>query len=220
MNDPDFLARCASYLPQLLQGALTTLWLSALAVVCGFFAGIFIYSMSVSRSRLLSTAARVHVSVFRGTPVLAQLLVFYYVPSALGLELPGAIAAAIALSLNTAAYQSQILGVGFRSIPRGQIEAAVTFNLTRRQTLWYIEVPQVVRATLPALVSEMIDVIKASAVVSVISVTDLMRVSQQLSSSTYRPLEVYSLAAGCYLGITTLLSFAGHFYSRYAARRG
>jgi polar amino acid transport system permease protein len=66
----------------------------------------------------------------------------------------------------------------------------------------------------------MIDVIKASAVVSVISVTDLMRVGQQLSSSTYRPLEAYSLAACFYLGITTLLSITGHFYSHYATRRG
>lgn len=219
MNAPDLLTRCVGYAPQLLQGALTTLWLSALAVGCGFFAGIFVYTMSIGRSRLLAGAARAYVSVFRGTPVLAQLLVFYYVPSALGVDLPGVVAAAAGLSLNTAAYQSQILAAGFRAISRGQIEAAQTFNLTRRQTLWHIEVPQVVRATLPALVSEMIDIVKASAVVSVISVTDLMRVGQQLSSSSYRPLEVYSLAALFYLAITTLLSLAGHCYARRAARR-
>jgi polar amino acid transport system permease protein len=219
MNAPDLLARCAGYLPQLLDGALTTLWLSAAAVFCGFSAGIFIYTMSASQSRLLAGAARVYVSVFRGTPVLAQLLVMYYLPSALGLAVPGTVAAAIGLSMNTAAYQSQILGAGFRSIARGQIEAAVTFNLTRRQVLWHIEVPQVVRVTLPALVSEMIDIVKASAVVSVISVTDLMRVGQQLSSSTYRPLEVYTCAALFYLAITTLLSFAAHCYERRAVPR-
>ena len=95
MNAPDLLARCAGYAPQLLQGALTTLWLSALAVCCGFFAGIFVYTMSVGKSRGLAGAARVYVSVFRGTPVLAQLLVFYYVPSALGIDLPGVVAAAV-----------------------------------------------------------------------------------------------------------------------------
>lgn len=219
MNAPDLLTRCIGYLPQLLDGALTTLWLSAVAVVCGFFAGIFIYTMSASDSRLMATTARVYVSVFRGTPVLAQLLVFYYVPSALGLALPGAVAAAVGLSLNTAAYQSQILGAGFRSIPRGQIEAARTFNLTRRQTLWHIEVPQVIAATLPALVSEMIDIVKTSAVISVIAVTDLTRVGQQLASSTYRPLEVYTLAACFYLAITTLLSLAAHGYERRIAKR-
>ena len=70
--------------------------------------------------------------------------------------------AVIGLSLNTAAYQSQILGAGFASIPRGQIDAAQTFNLTRGQQLWHIEIPQVVALTLPALVSEMIDIVKAS----------------------------------------------------------
>jgi polar amino acid transport system permease protein len=220
MNTPDLLTRCLGYLPQLLDGAITTLWLSAVAVLCGFFAGIFIYMMSVSDSRLMSRAARVYVSVFRGTPVLAQLLVFYYVPSAFSLTLPGVVAAAIGLSLNTAAYQSQILGAGFRSIPRGQIEAARTFNLTRQQTLWHIEVPQVVAITLPALVSEMIDIVKASAVISVIAVTDLMRVGQQLASSSYRPLEVYTLAAAFYLAITSLLSLAAHGYERRLAKRG
>jgi polar amino acid transport system permease protein len=219
MNGPDLLTRCIGYLPQLLDGALTTLVLSSVAVCCGFFVGVFVYTMSVSDSRLMRATARVYVSVLRGTPVLAQLLVFYYVPSALGLELPGLAAAVIGLSLNTGAYQSQILGAGFRSIAPGQIEAASTFNLTRRQTLWHIEVPQVVRATLPALVSEMIDIVKASAVVSVISVTDLMRVGQQLSSSTYRPLEVYAMAAVFYLAITSLLAGAGHVYSLRVARR-
>jgi len=219
MNPPDFASRCLAYFPQLLDGALTTSWIAALAVLCGFFAGIFVYTLSTSNSALLSRAARAYVSVFRGTPVLAQLLVLYYVPSAMGWTFPGTIAAVLGLALNTAAYQSQILGAGFVSIARGQIEAASTFNLTRRQTLWHIEIPQVLASTLPALVSEMIDVVKASAVISVISVTDLMRVGQQLSSSTYRPLEVYTLDGAFYLAITASLSLAARAYERRLARR-
>jgi polar amino acid transport system permease protein len=219
MNPPDLLARLAGYAPQLLNGAITTLWLSAVSVACGFFAGIFIYVMLAGRSRSLAAAARAYVSVFRGTPMLAQLLVFYYVPSALGLSLPGVVSAVIGLSLNTAAYQSQILGAGFASIPRGQIDAAHTFNLTRSQRLWHIEIPQVVALTLPALISEMIDIVKASAVVSVIAVTDLMRVGQQLSSASYRPLEVYTFAAVFYLAITSLLSLAGRGVASRLARR-
>ncbi|GAB6846478.1 amino acid ABC transporter permease [Paraburkholderia kururiensis] len=219
MNEPTFLTRSLDYLPPLLDGALTTLALSAIAVLCGFFAGVFVYTMLASRNRWLAAAARVYVSVFRGTPMLAQLLVFYYVPAALGLGLPSPVAAVIGLSLNTAAYQSQILSAGFHSIPKGQREAAGAFGLTRWQTLWHVEVPQVVAATLPALVSEMIDIVKASAVISVISVTDLMRVSQQLASATYRPLETYTLGALMYLAITTLLSLAGHRYERRISRR-
>lgn len=219
MNPLDLLARCISYTPQLIDGSATTLWLSAVAVACGFIAGVFIHMMATSERRLLAGAASVYVSLFRGTPVLAQLLVFYYVPSALGLTLPGVVAAVVGLSLNTAAYQSQILGTGFRSIPRGQIEAARTFNLTRQQVLWHVEIPQVIALTLPALVSEMIDVVKASAVVSVIAVMDLMRVGQQLSSMSYRPLEVYTLVACFYLAITSLLSLAGRGLERRIAQR-
>lgn len=219
MNATDLVSRCLAYLPQMLDGALTTLWISAAALVFGFFGGVFLHLVETGNSRGMARVARAYISVVRGTPVLAQLLVAYFVPSALGLDWPGTVAAVIGLALNTAAYQSQILGAGFRAIPKGQIEAARTFNLSRSQTLWHIEVPQVVALTLPTLVSEMIDVVKASAVVSVITVTDLTRVGQQLASSTYRPLEVYSMAALGYLAITSLLSLAGAVWARRMARR-
>ncbi|MEN3111269.1 amino acid ABC transporter permease [Uliginosibacterium paludis] len=219
MDTPDLFTRCLGYLPALLDGALNTLWVAGVGVGCGFLAGILLHRLLSSTNPWFSRPARVYVSIIRGTPVLVQLLVCFYLPSALGVEVPGLLAATIGLSLNSAAYQSQILGAGFAAIPRGQIEAARTFNLSRSQTLWHVEVPQVLALTLPALVSEMIDVVKASAVVSVISVTDLMRVGQQLSSSTYRPLEVYSMAALCYLALTSLLSLAAWVCQRRLARR-
>ncbi|MBB3003529.1 polar amino acid transport system permease protein [Paraburkholderia tropica] len=218
MSVPALFGRLSTYLPQLMDGALTTLGLSVVATLGGFVGGVALHMMSIDRSALLRRTARVYVSAIRGTPVLTQLLVLYYLPSALGLDIPGTAAAAAGLALNTAAYQSQILGTGFRAIPRGQIEAASTFNLSRRQTLWHIEVPQVVAMTLPALVSEMIDIVKASAVVSVIAVTDLMRAAQQLSSSSYRPLEVYTFAACFYLATTSLLAVAARCHERHRQR--
>ena len=124
------------------------------------------------------------------------------------------VAAAAALALNTAAYQSQILSSGFAAIPQGQREAASVFSIGKFNTLFHIELPQVLRLTSPALISELIDVIKVSAVVSVISITDLMRVSQQLVSQTYRPLEVYLVAALFYLMLTSLLSVLGSLFER------
>jgi len=88
------------------------------------------------------------------------------------------------------------------------------FSIGRWRTLLHIQLPQVVRLTLPALISELIDVIKVSAVVSVISITDLMRVSQQLVSQTYRPLEVYLVAALFYLALTSLLALLGRQLER------
>jgi polar amino acid transport system permease protein len=210
----DFSSRLALYWPALLEGAWTTLWLCSIGMLLGFVLGVLIHLLANGHSRVGVAFTRVYVSFFRGTPMLAQLLLLFYLPSALGLDIPPMVAAAAALALNTAAYQSQILSSGFAAIPRGQLEAASIFALGKYNTLVHIQLPQVLRLTLPALISELIDVIKVSAVVSVISITDLMRVSQQLVSQTYRPLEVYLVAALFYLVLTSLLSVLGSLLER------
>lgn len=210
----DFSSRFSSYWPALLEGAATTLWLCVIGMVLGFMLGVLIHLMANGRSRIAVGFARVYVSFFRGTPMLAQLLLLFYLPSALGLDVPPMVAAAIALALNTAAYQSQILSSGFAAISKGQMEAASVFGIGKYNTLLHIQLPQVMRLTSPALISELIDVIKVSAVVSVISITDLMRVSQQLVSQTYRPLEVYLVAGLFYLALTSVLSVLGGLLER------
>jgi polar amino acid transport system permease protein len=210
----DFSSRLALYWPALIQGAWTTLWLCAIGMLLGFAVGVVIHLIGTGRNRMGVALIRVYVSFFRGTPMLAQLLLLFYLPSALSLDVPPMVAAAVALALNSAAYQSQILGSGFEAIPKGQLEAASIFAIGRYQRLLHIQMPQVLRLTSPALISELIDVIKVSAVVSVISITDLMRVSQQLVAQTYRPLEVYLVAGLFYLALTSLLSVLGSLLER------
>ncbi|MEH0876390.1 amino acid ABC transporter permease [Pectobacterium cacticida] len=214
----DFIANFILWLPMLTQGALTTFALCLTAMVAGFLVGIGVWRMSTSPLRLCRLTAQGWGSLFRGTPVLAQLLLCFYLPSQLGLDIPGFVAAVLALTLNTAAYQSQILKSGFASISPGQLEAAAICGLSSRQILWRIQVPQVIRMTLPSLISELIDVIKASAVVSVIALTDLMRVGQQLASSTYQPLQVYLAVALVYLLLTSLLALLGRQTERHWQR--
>lgn len=210
----DFSSRFAMYWPALFDGALTTLWLCSIGMAMGFMLGVVLHLIATGRNKAGVAMAKVYVSFFRGTPMLAQLLLLFYLPSALGLDVPPMAAAAVALALNTAAYQSQILSSGFAAIPRGQMEAASVFGISKYHTLVHIQLPQVLRLTSPALISELIDVIKVSAVVSVISITDLMRVSQQLVSQTYRPLEVYLVAGVFYLALTSLLSVLGRLLER------
>lgn len=211
---PTFITQFIAWLPMLANGAVTTATLCLVAMVAGFFVGIGVWRMSASQRRLWRTIAQGWVSLFRGTPVLAQLLLCFYLPGQLGLDISGFFAAVLALTLNTAAYQSQILKSGFAAISAGQLEAAAICGLSQNQILWRIQVPQVLRVTLPSLISELIDVIKASAVVSVIALTDLMRVAQQLASSTYQPLQVYLAAALVYLVLTSLLSLLGRHMER------
>ncbi|EHD23673.1 MULTISPECIES: amino acid ABC transporter permease [Brenneria] len=210
----DFYLLFLSWLPDLLNGAATTASLCLTAIVAGFFVGVGIHMMERSPMRLWRNIANAWVSLFRGTPVLAQMLLCFYLPGELGLEISSYLAAVLALTLNTAAYQSQILRSGFAAIPSGQLEAAAICGLSSRQTLWRIQVPQVLRLTLPSLISELIDVVKASAVVSVIAITDLMRVGQQLASSTYQPLQVYIATALVYLLLTSLLALLGRYFER------
>ncbi len=219
-NMGEFFSLLTRWLPMLMNGAVTTASLCIIAIVAGFFVGVVIYLMENGRSSIVCRVARVYISLFRGTPVIAQVLLCYYLPGELGLSLPGYLAAVIALTLNTAAYQSQILRSGFQAIAPGQLEAASICGLTPRQALWHIQIPQVLRLTLPSLISELIDVIKASAVVSVIAITDLMRVGQQLASSTYRPLEVYIAIALSYLVLTSLLSLLGSYAERRWQKEG
>ncbi|RLM14675.1 amino acid ABC transporter permease [Gibbsiella quercinecans] len=211
---PTFITQFIAWLPMLANGAVTTATLCLVAMVAGFFVGIGVWRMAASQHRLWRTIAQGWVSLFRGTPVLAQLLLCFYLPGQLGLDISGFFAAVLALTLNTAAYQSQILKSGFAAISAGQLEAAAICGLSQNQILWRIQVPQVLRVTLPSLISELIDVIKASAVVSVIALTDLMRVAQQLASSTYQPLQVYLAAALVYLVLTSLLSLLGRHMER------
>ncbi|HEY0209015.1 amino acid ABC transporter permease [Acerihabitans sp.] len=209
-----FCRLLAAWLPMLAGGAATTAFLSATAMIAGFFAGIGIYCLHSARPRVCRVLARAYVSVFRGTPVLAQVLLCYYLPGELGIDAGAWTAATLALTLNSAAYQSQILRGGFAAIPPGQQEAAIACGLGPWRTFRHIRLPQALRLALPALISELIDVVKASAVVSVVAITDLTRVGQQLASSSYRMLPACLAVALIYLAMTSLLALAGRYLER------
>ena len=193
-----FPTRLQTYLEPLASGLAVTAGLSATAIVLGFVLACSLYLL---RTRLAggAVAVGVYVSFFRGTPLLVQVLMLFYLPGQFGIDVDPWVAAIGVLALNSAAFQSEILRAGFQSIPPGQIEAAQIFGLSRQQIFRHVQLPQVVRLTFPALVSESIDIIKGSAVISVIAITDLMRIGRQLSATSYRPLEVYLCVALAYL---------------------
>jgi polar amino acid transport system permease protein len=221
LTDTTLGARLLGYLPRLAEGAATTLGLSLVAIVCGFAMGAALLGLSL-RPGLLGLRQRtvaLYVSFFRGTPLLVQLLMLFYLPSALGVDLPPPLAAMMALGLNSAAFQCEILRAGLAAIPHGQIEAARVFGLTPRQTFSQIQLPQIAVAVWPTLVSEAIDVLKGSAIVSVIAVTDLARIGRQIVAGNFRPLEVYLAVAVSYLLLALLLVAAGWVVKRKLAER-
>lgn len=197
------------YIDPLLKGLWTTAWISGISIFIGLILGVALALTSNGKHPLWSRLVMVYVSFFRGTPLLVQLaIVFYFLPLA-GIFVPSIVAAVLVLSMNTAAFQSEILRGGFRTLPKGQEEAAWSYGITQWQCFFYIKLPQVLRKTLPSLVNETIDIIKNSALISTIAVTDLMRIVQSYSSTTYRPLEFFITAGALYLILTCTVSYVG-----------
>lgn len=213
MNAATLADRLSACLPLLMQGAAMTLAVSAAAILLGFALGAVLLGLSLRRSGrgLLPTTVRVYLSFFRGTPLLVQLLILFYLPGACGIDLPPLLVAVVGLGLNSAAFQCEILRAGLIAVSAGQIEAAASFGISPAQIFWHVQLPQLAWAVWPAVISEGIDVVKGSAIVSVISVADLARVGRQIVAVNFRPLEVYLSVGLCYLLMTGLVLLLGNW---------
>jgi polar amino acid transport system permease protein len=207
--------------PLLLSALLTTVEVSAAALFIGFFIGIGIAAMRLSPVPVLRRLGGAYIFVFRGIPLLVQLLFIYYFLPRAGLPNMSPMAAAIiSLALCCAAYIAEILRGGLLAIPGGQLEAAGLLGLNGRQMLIRIRVPQAVRLTLPGLINEMILLIKASSLVSVVGLADLTRTAQNLAASDYMFVQDYLMLAGFYCLINIPLAYAGGRLEKRLKERG
>lgn len=204
----DWQAAIAS-LPYLLKGLPYTLLISFAGLAIGFIVGIVFGLMRISPTRWLRFPAVVYVEVFRGTPVLVQVLfIFYGLPTLLGGPINALTAGIAAIALNAGAYISEIVRGGVQSIERGQREAGLSLGLSRPQTFRYVIWPQALRRMIPALGNQGIVSIKDTSLFSVIGVGELVRQGQVYIANTFTALEVYFMIALLYLAITLSLSMA------------
>lgn len=202
----------------LLEGALMTLQVSLAAIAIGGVLGLGLAFGLRSRRQSLARACAVYRSVWRGTPILIQLLLMAELLPLLGLGTAPLVPAIATLALNTAAFQGEIYRSGLAVIPPGQSEAARMLGIPPRHVRLRILLPQMFRLVMPALVNEIITILKNSSLVSVIAVTELMRVSQQIASTTFRPLESYLAAGLLYLAMNLLIARAGTLAERRLGR--
>lgn len=197
------------YIPLLLDGVRMTILLTLVSVVVGVVLGLMAALMKMSRFKILRLIASTYIEIIRGTPIICQLyLIFFGLPQLIGFNIPEFIAAFIALGFNSGAYVSEIIRAGIEAVDRGQTEAAYSLGMPHAMTMRYIIIPQAVKNILPALVNEFIVLIKESAVVSVIGLSDLMRKSSMISSVTYKPFEPLVTVALLYFIMTFTLSKA------------
>jgi His/Glu/Gln/Arg/opine family amino acid ABC transporter permease subunit len=192
-------------LPFLLKGALLTVFFSATSEVIGIIIGLTTSMIRVTRIKVLSQLAVVYVDLFRGTPLLMQIIFIYYALPYLGINLPAIVAGIVALSVNSGAYVSEIFRAGIESIDKGQTEAARSLGLSYMQAMRYVVIPQTIKRVLPPLTNEFVALIKDSSLLSVIAIAELMRTAKEMMSWKMNPSSL-TAAAIIYLIITLPLT--------------
>jgi polar amino acid transport system permease protein len=204
----------------LTQAAATTVAVSLAGIVLGFAIGALICAARASQRPWRKRLGGAYISVFRGVPLLVQLLFIYYFLAEYGLDVPAIVAAVGALALSSAAYQAEILRGAMNAVPRGQGEAAAALGFTGPDIWRRVLLPQALKISTPPLINEFILLIKASSLVSAVGIAELTRVSMNIASQTYRPLEAYVGGALFYLAINLCLAALGALAERRLAGAG
>ena len=203
-------------IPFLLEGIPYTLLISFGGLLIGFALGIFFGLLSINKRWFLKWPATAYIEIFRGTPILVQVLfIFYGLPDLIGGPINHLTAGIAAIALNSGAYISEVVR-GVQSIAKGQSEAGLSLGLSRTQTFWSIIWPQAFRRMIPPLGNQAIVSIKDTSLFSVIGVGELVRQGQIYIANTFTAFEVYFVVAILYLAITLSLSMI----LRWVERRG
>jgi ectoine/hydroxyectoine ABC transporter permease protein EhuD len=211
----DFVAQI---LPYLLVGAMTTIELTILSMALALVAGLALALMRLSRSPLLRSLSGAYIEIIRGTPLLVQLFIIYYGLPQYGIRLEAFTAGVIGLSINYSAYLAEVYRAGILAIDKGQWEAGGSIGLSRAALLQHVIVPQAARIVLPPVGNYFISMLKDSALVSTISIVELMRAAQLRVAITFRAMDIYLVTALIYLLMSYPCSVLIRYFERRASR--
>src|SRR3954451_632754 len=224
------------FAPPVLNGLKNTLVLTVLSMAIGIVGGIALAIMLLSPNPVLSSVSAVYIWLFRGTPLIAQLLFWNFLAAlyprlALGIpfgpefisfdtnQLINQFAACLlGLGLNEAAYMAEIVRGGLQSVDDGQTEAAGALGMSRSQTLRRIVLPQAMRVIIPPTGNETISMLKTTSLVVVIGYFELLTSAQRISNQNFQTIPLLIVAAAWYLALTSLLSIGQGFIERYYGR--
>lgn len=195
------------YTSFLLEAAWMTLELTVLSLILGLILGLIACLMKISTIKPIVWLADFYIWVIRGTPMLVQLFLIYFGLPQIGIQLSAFVSAVLALGINAGAYIAEIYRGGIMSVPKGQMEAAESLGMSYTQIMRRVILPQAFRVSVPALGNQAIMMLKDSSLASLVTVSELMMVSQRFASSNYAFIEFYISAAILYLLMTTVFSF-------------
>lgn len=194
--------------PMLLDGALVTMKLAAVATVLGFVIGTLCAVGRNSNLRWLSAFCAGYVEAIRNTPFLVQIFLVFFGLSSIGLTLSAVSVAIIALTINVGAYTGEIMRAGFNTVHAGQWEAAECLGLSRAQVYWHVVLRPAVERVYPSLTSQFILLMLASSITSQISVSELTGNANYIQGISFRPMETFVTIGLVYFGLALLMRFA------------
>lgn len=196
------------YAPFFLKGTLLTIGFSIAAIILGTILGLLIGLGKMMRNKVASLPFTWYINLFRGTPLMVQILLIHFgvIPMILG-ETNAIVAAITALSLNSAAYTAEIFRAGIQSIDKGQMEAARSLGMSHVQAMRYVILPQAFKRMIPPLGNEFIVLIKDSSLAQIIAAPELMYWGKAMQGEYMRPWEPYLTTAFIYLVLTLSLNF-------------
>lgn len=207
------------YWPVFLNGAWLTLKMTALAVLVGVCTGTAVAFARRRRTGLLAKACTVYVEGVRNTPFLVQIFLLYFGLASMGLHLPTFAAAVLAMIINISAYCAEIIRAGLEAVPRGQIEAAECLGLSRWRVAWHVMLQPSIEKVYPALTSQFLLMMQASAMASQISAEELTAIANTVQSDTFRSLETYLVVALLYVLLSLLIKALAWAAGEYFFRR-
>jgi polar amino acid transport system permease protein len=202
-------------LRNLLLAARWTVVLSAIAFVGGGVVGLLVLFMRTSRYRVLRLATTLYIELFQGTPLLMQLFLCFFGLSLFGIEVSAWTAAFVALTLFGSAYLAEIWRGCVEAIPRGQWEASASLALSYIEQMRHVILPQAVRIAIPPTVGFSIQIVKGTALASIIGFVEVTKAGTMLNNATFQPFLVFSIVALIYFALCYPLSL----YSRRLERR-
>jgi len=196
------------YLPLFIKGLGMTIGLALLTVVLGTLLGTPLATAKLSQHKVWKRVASIYIEVVRGTPLLLQLYIFAYgIPLAIpSFYISPFAAGVLALTLNSAAYVTEVIRAGIQSVDIGQMEAARSLGLSRSKAMRKVIIPQAFKNVLPALGNEFVTVVKESSIVSIVGIVDVMKITNVVSSQEFTMFEALIFAGLLYFIVTYSIS--------------
>ncbi len=196
----DTFKKYLGFLPKMLEAAWMTIEISIVSMIIAISLGLIIALNRIYGPKPIQNLAVIFIELIRGTPLLIQLLFIYYAfPKQLGIELSSFVAAVLGLGINYSAYEAENYRAGIFSVPKDQMEAAISLGMTKFQALRYIILPQAIRVVIPPITNDFISLLKDSSLVSVIAMVELTKLYQQLSATYYDYIGIGLMIAALYL---------------------